>query len=54
MMRFKAIFTEIDLSDIMILVGMGLSGWGLYQYEPWVAETAIGGLLVVFGYIRGR
>ncbi|QQM45000.1 hypothetical protein [Streptomyces liliifuscus] len=39
----------MDRWDVLALLGIGLLGAGLWLIAPWLALTAIGGLLLVIG-----
>lgn len=42
------------LPDVIALCGLGLLGYGLYLYEPWVAFAVCGALLIVAGVAIGK
>ena len=44
----------VDKGDIMIIVGLGSCGYGLWVYEPWVSMSVIGAVLLGFGVIFKR
>ena len=40
----------IDLfADFLCVVGVGLLGYGLYLYEPWISFTVVGAILLLIG-----
>lgn len=43
------LFKQIDFSDILIIAGLGFFFGGLYIYEPWVALTVTGAVLLALG-----
>lgn len=49
MKLFKAV-----IPDIIAISGIGLIGYGLYLYTPWVSFSVVGLLLLVFGVLLGR
>ncbi len=54
MKTVKAIISGVDLSDVMIIGGLGVASWGFYEFQPWVAKAVSGCLLIVIGWARGR
>lgn len=49
MLRFLPAF-----SDVLSVVGLSLLGYGLYIFEPWVAFSVVGSLLILAGVRLGR
>ena len=43
----------IGLRDFFVFGGLGLMGYGLHLYEPWVSFTVCGACMLAFG-ICGR
>jgi len=41
------------LRDFFVFGGLGLMGYGLHLYEPWIAFTVCGACMLAFG-IFGR
>jgi len=41
-------------TEIIILCGIGLIGWGMWEYEPWISKVVTGGILLVLGVIGAR
>jgi len=41
----------IDIRDFHVYGGIFLTGYGLYQYIPWVGLTASGAILMFIGLI---
>ena len=39
------------LEDITTVSGIGLIGWGLWEYEPWIAKVVTGGILLILGVV---
>jgi hypothetical protein len=52
-MKF-AIVKVVDLRDAFVFGGLGLMGYGLYQYRPWIAFTVCGTILLAIGIFIGR
>jgi hypothetical protein len=44
----------IDLRDCFIFGGLGLMGYGLYQFRPWIAFTVCGAILLAIGMFPGK
>ena len=40
--------------DACFLCGLGLIGWGLWEYSPWVSKTTVGSLLLLLGFYLNR
>ncbi len=52
---FSRIKKSFDIRDVFILSGLGLLGYGLYLFEPWIAFSVCGFLLMLIGYaMRGE
>jgi hypothetical protein len=45
---------QVDARDCAVFGGLGMMGYGLYQYLPWVAFTVCGALLMLIGLLIGR
>lgn len=43
-----AAIIDVDevLRDILLLVGLGLLGYGLWMYQPWIAYAVVGAVMV--------
>ena len=39
------------IAGVLQLVGLIGLGYGLYQYQPWVAWTVCGSLLLIGGFV---
>lgn len=39
--------------DVFVFGGLGLMGYGLHLYEPWVAFSVCGACLMAFGVFGG-
>ena len=39
--------------DIAAAAGLGLIGWGTWQYSPAIAAVTVGGCLLAFGVVLG-
>jgi hypothetical protein len=44
----------IDLRDCFVFGGLGLLGYGLYLFRPWVSFTICGTILLAIGIFIGR
>lgn len=42
------------IADLIGVTGLGLIGYGLYQFLPWVAYTVVGALLIIFACLASR
>jgi hypothetical protein len=40
---------SITLRDVLLISGLGLFGFGLYQFIPWVSYTVCGALILAAG-----
>lgn len=49
----KTLFKKDILPDLFALAGMCFLYIGLEQYSAWVADAAIGGVLLILGIIGG-
>ena len=49
--RWPDFFKNIRREDMAFFSGLGLLGSGLYQYEPWVAYTTVGLLLIIISFL---
>lgn len=52
----KKIFSKIKIvgiRDLFVFGGLGLMGYGLHLYEPWVAFAVCGACLTAFGLFFG-
>ena len=38
------------LRDILFLIGLGLFGYGLYIFTPWISFTVCGAILMIVGW----
>ena len=38
------------LRDILFLLGLGLFGYGLYIFTPWISFTVCGAILMIVGW----
>jgi hypothetical protein len=50
----SAVGRAIDLRDCFVFGGLGIMGYGLYQFRPWVAFTVCGAILLAIGIFIGR
>jgi hypothetical protein len=50
----NSIRTAIDLRDLFVFGGLGLLGYGLFQFRPWVAFAVCGAILLAIGLFVGR
>lgn len=39
------------LQDLFLFAGLGLLGYGLYLFKPWLSFTICGVLLMLIGYL---
>jgi hypothetical protein len=46
---FKGLWNAFDIRDIFVFGGLGMIGWGLYLFEPWIAYVVTGVLLMLLG-----
>ena len=38
------------LRDILFLIGLGLFGYGLHMFTPWISFTVCGAILMIVGW----
>ena len=50
----EAVGKLIDLRDCFVFGGLGLLGYGLYRFRPWVSFTVCGAVLLAIGIFIGR
>lgn len=50
----ESIGKVIDLRDCFVFGGLGVMGYGLYQFRPWVSFTVCGAILLAIGIFIGR
>lgn len=50
----NAIGKAIDLRDCFVFGGIGLMGYGLYLFRPWISFTVCGAILLAIGIFIGR
>jgi len=43
-----------DIRDFLFLVGLGLLGYGLWLYVPWLGYAVPGAILVCFSLFFGK
>ena len=43
-------FKKVSLRDILLILGLSLLTYGLYQFRPWVAYTVCGFLVMFAGF----
>lgn len=57
-MTFRKIWESvgrwIDIRDCFVFGGLGLLGYGLYLFRPWVSFTICGAILLALGIFIGR
>ena len=49
--------SPVDLRDVVVFGGLGLMGYGLWVFRPWVSFAVCGAVLIALGFIpvaRGR
>jgi hypothetical protein len=46
-----AFWKAFDIRDVFLFGGLGMLGYGLYLYQPWIAFSTSGALLMIIGYI---
>lgn len=46
-----AVVKAIDIRDCFVFGGLGVMGYGLYLFRPWLAFTVCGAILFLIGYI---
>lgn len=47
----KSIKESLDFADIMVFVGLGMAGTGLWLWEPKWALTIIGSIVLILGIL---
>jgi len=47
---FSLVIEAIDFRDFVIFGGVGMIGYGLHLYIPWVSFTVCGSLLMFVGF----
>ena len=45
---------KINLRDCLLLIGLGILGYGLYLFAPWISFTVCGILILVGGFFMER
>ena len=50
----SAVGRAIDLRDCFVFGGLGVMGYGLYLFRPWVSFTVCGAILLAIGIFIGR
>lgn len=48
-----AVKSAIGIRDIFVFGGLGMIGYGLYLFIPWIAFVVCGSLLVAIGLFLG-
>ena len=46
---FKSLWAAFNSRDVFVLGGLGMLGYGLYLFIPWVAFAVCGALLMLLG-----
>jgi hypothetical protein len=46
----KKIFSTITLRDFLMVFGLGLFGFGLYLFIPWVSFAITGAVIMAAGF----
>lgn len=49
-----AVKSAIGIRDIFVFGGMGMLGYGLYLFKPWVCFVVCGSLLMAIGLFLGK
>lgn len=49
----KSLAGAFGVRDVFVFGGLGLMGYGLHLYEPWVAFAVCGACLAAFGIFGG-
>jgi len=44
---------SISLRDVLLVAGLGLFGWGLFLFIPWVAFSVCGAIIFTLAFIFG-
>lgn len=50
----KWVQKTIDVRDVLVFGGLGMLGYGLYLFQPWVGWTVTGGILMGLGIFVGK
>ncbi len=50
----ESIGKVIDLRDCFVFGGLGIMGYGLYLFQPWVSFTVCGAILLAVGLFISR
>ena len=50
---FRSTASAIGIRDLFVFSGLGLMGYGLHLFEPWVAFAVCGACLTAFGLFGG-
>lgn len=53
-LAIAAIKKAVDIRDCFVFGGLGLLGYGLYLFHPWIAFTVCGAVLLAIGIFIGR
>ena len=51
--KIKIAAGTVGIRDLFVFGGLGLMGYGLHLYEPWVAFAVCGACLTAFGVFGG-
>ena len=51
--KIKIATGAVGIRDLFVFGGLGLMGYGLHLYEPWVSFTVCGACLMAFGVFGG-
>ena len=51
--RIGALRAALDIRAFFFLGGLGMLGYGLHLYRPWIAFTVCGILLMLTGWLIG-
>lgn len=46
-------WTGIEYSDIVVLIGLALTGIGLWMFLPWISLTVVGVIILLLSIRRG-
>lgn len=47
----SAVFQAFGVREIFMLSGLGLLGYGLWLFMPWIGFSVPGGLMLAMGYL---
>jgi len=50
----SAAWKAVDLRDGFVFGGLGILGYGLYLYRPWISFSVVGVILLAIGIFIGR